>query len=245
MQRYTDEAEKLKLAGDTNFCVPLAVSLVSGKCIKEIDADMRETPSQSRPGKTMRVKGAGVYARDWKWYIKERLGLKLFEVETTAATIRTLERVLDPSRRYIIQMKGHVGAFVDGSYQDWAQGRKHRIERVYEVLSAGQKVGVSNINPHSDDVYYLILRDIAIKSGYELTRSGRWYSLKVPGRRSIPAVKVTIGKSDQRITLSLNKRDGRGYSAAVDHGYTIRERKADLIVEGVSIDHVADFIYQL
>ena len=48
-------------------------------------------------------------------------------------TCRTLEKNLPKKGRYLITVRGHVLAAVDGKVHDWSSGRLHRINKVYKI----------------------------------------------------------------------------------------------------------------
>jgi hypothetical protein len=59
---------------------------------------------------------------------------RLLRNEYSAKTMITAER--DPALRagrYCVLVRGHVAALVDGQIIDWTQGRRHKIQAVYEV----------------------------------------------------------------------------------------------------------------
>lgn len=65
----------------------------------------------------------------------EKLGFTLhLEPTVTAKTMRTLMPMLENDKTYVVQSAGHVSAIVNGDFADWADSRKIRVRRVYQVL---------------------------------------------------------------------------------------------------------------
>ena len=53
--------------------------------------------------------------------------------EVKAKTIRTLERELPAKGKFLISVRGHLLAVVDGETRDWSAGRQHHIIEVWRV----------------------------------------------------------------------------------------------------------------
>ena len=53
-----------------------------------------------------------------------------------AVTCRTIEKYADPDKRYLVFVRGHVLAVVDGKVQDWTEGRRFVVRSMMEVKGA-------------------------------------------------------------------------------------------------------------
>ena len=62
-----------------------------------------------------------------------RLGFVLEPWEVTAKTIRTLERELPAKGHFLIEVRGHMLAVINGKTVDWSAGRQHHIQNVWRV----------------------------------------------------------------------------------------------------------------
>ncbi len=65
--------------------------------------------------------------------VTRQLGFTLEPWEVKARTIRTLERELPSKGAFLIEVRGHMLAVVDGETRDWSSGRRHRIMNVWRV----------------------------------------------------------------------------------------------------------------
>lgn len=59
--------------------------------------------------------------------------------DTGAKTVSTLHKYLEPNKRYLVRVRGHVLAYVNGSVEDWTEGRRHRVLMVWEVTATISK----------------------------------------------------------------------------------------------------------
>lgn len=125
-QIRNDEA----LRGDTNFCGPVALAIVADRPIKEVNESM------IRKGR--RVVGKGVFDCDWKAELKD---MRVEWIDVTkevkaagATTVNNITKVLNPNKRYLINIRGHLLAFAGGEIQDWTADRRHKITRVLEIV---------------------------------------------------------------------------------------------------------------
>ena len=62
------------------------------------------------------------------------LGYGLEAWHTDSRTIVTLERELPDIGSFLVWVKGHLLAHVNGTTYDWAAGRRHRVQAVYQVV---------------------------------------------------------------------------------------------------------------
>jgi len=62
----------------------------------------------------------------------ENRNLKYTEINVQAKTMKTISNELRHGK-YLVFVRGHVAAVVDGVINDWTEGRAHRIVRVFKV----------------------------------------------------------------------------------------------------------------
>ena len=62
-----------------------------------------------------------------------QLGFVLEPWEVTGKTIRTVERELPAKGRFMVSVRGHLLAVIDGKTVDWSAGRQHHIIEVWRV----------------------------------------------------------------------------------------------------------------
>lgn len=63
-----------------------------------------------------------------------QLGFVLEPWEVTSRTIRTLERELPSKGSFLISVRGHLLAVVDGETRDWSSGRCKHILEVWRIV---------------------------------------------------------------------------------------------------------------
>jgi hypothetical protein len=127
---YADMRSVLAENGDKNFCVPLAMSIISGLDPVYVNDYLLR--------RSMRRKGRGVYRDNWYRACGD-LGIVLKDVTADfpkARTIRTAQRYLPVNRRYVIVQRSHVTAMIEGEVRDWAEGRCKRVQEILEVVAA-------------------------------------------------------------------------------------------------------------
>ena len=56
------------------------------------------------------------------------------KIEHTGKTPITIIKDCDKDKRYFAYTRNHMFAIVNSEVQDWTQGRRHRIEALYEVI---------------------------------------------------------------------------------------------------------------
>jgi hypothetical protein len=65
--------------------------------------------------------------------VVRQLGFVLEPWEVTGKTIRTVERELPKKGRFLILVRGHMLAVINGKTVDWSAGRQHRIMNVWRI----------------------------------------------------------------------------------------------------------------
>jgi len=51
-------------------------------------------------------------------------------------TMTTVARQLDSSKTYMVFVNGHVAAVKGGMVQDWTEGRRHKVQCIWEIVKA-------------------------------------------------------------------------------------------------------------
>ena len=123
--KFKELLEECRSIGDDKGCVPIAVAALTGFSYTDVEELFREKG---------RKKKEGVYFNTTREVLEE-LGLTLHEVnyENYGKTIRTFCRNIDSDNKYIIRVRRHVLAVVDGDALDWTNGRCHRILECFRV----------------------------------------------------------------------------------------------------------------
>lgn len=114
---------------ERNDCAVASVAIASGIPYEKVREAYRK---------------AGRRARCGAWTYTTEKALKLLGVQVKQATekylrkggktLRTLERVLDPNKRYLIRVSGHMVAGINGRIEDTERASLRRVIEVQEVL---------------------------------------------------------------------------------------------------------------
>jgi len=92
-------------------------------------------------GRLGRRRGCGWYEMDhWRGmrhvsgYVDNlhKLGIEYEKVEVRSKTVSQIVRELT-SGHYLVKVRGHVLALVDGKVEDWTEGRRHHVKSVYKI----------------------------------------------------------------------------------------------------------------
>lgn len=120
---YERLAKASKKHGEKNDCTVKAVAVL---------ANLPYNYAHAALAKVGRKRGKGP---TWGNFFKVLRNLNLWyeRVEIEGKTVRTLEKNLPKKGRYLITVRGHVLAAVDGKVHDWSSGRLHRINKVYKI----------------------------------------------------------------------------------------------------------------
>lgn len=65
--------------------------------------------------------------------VLQKLNICIETAKTEAKTIRSLKHELPEKGRFLVRVRGHILAAVDGEIIDWTEGRLHRIKEFYQV----------------------------------------------------------------------------------------------------------------
>jgi hypothetical protein len=64
----------------------------------------------------------------------------------SSRTVRTLEREMQGVKgRYLVRVRRHMLAVVDGKVHDWSRGRCHRIREIYQIKETDKEWHMKNI----------------------------------------------------------------------------------------------------
>ena len=127
-RKFYERAKKQRLSGEHSDCSVIATSIV---CRVPYNHAHKALASQGRRC------GGGAYL-SWTLSAARGLGCKVDSIPFgkqkngsgwTAASIG--KRF--PRGYYLVSMKGHIAALVNGEMQDWTDGRRHRVLSVYKV----------------------------------------------------------------------------------------------------------------
>ena len=110
---------------ETNDCAVKALSIATDTAYSVIHKLLK---LQGRPNR----QGTYTYQQN---AVIEQLGFKLEKIEIKSKTVTTLER--ENLKGYnLVYVNRHVLAVVNGSIEDWTQGRRYRIIQGYRVVPA-------------------------------------------------------------------------------------------------------------
>ena len=113
---------------ETNDCAVVAVALATDCPYKDVHGIMGTLGREPRSGTPWSI-------------IKSTVHFLGFDVEITTPrkpcggkyTSYKLPPNLDPNKRYMAVVSGHILAIINGRVEDWTQGRRCRIEQIWEV----------------------------------------------------------------------------------------------------------------
>ena len=124
---------------ETNDCTVKAVAIATNQPYKKAHALLKEAGRKNRKG---------TYSHVYKRVI-ENMGFTVKRIETSAKTIATLMHHLDPTKRYVCNVRGHALAVAGGKVQDWSEGRRHRIQNVWEITPIQSKNAIRKAKRYS------------------------------------------------------------------------------------------------
>lgn len=122
-----EECEKQREAmGEANDCTVKALAIAGGIAYTKAHYIMKQAGRRNRRGThTPNIK---------KGF--ELAGFKLEKVKHTGKTVTTITQDCAKSKRYVAITRNHILAITNGIVQDWTEGRRHRIETLFEVTKA-------------------------------------------------------------------------------------------------------------
>ena len=82
-----------------------------------------------------RKPGRGMNIRDWLPMFEQHAELELSRYLSDFKTIKSLSKKLtERGGTYLVQVRGHVAVFRDGTWLDWIDSdRRHRVRKVWKV----------------------------------------------------------------------------------------------------------------
>lgn len=126
-------SESSRSHGETNDCTVRALTVVTGLPYDVCHAQLAKQGRKPRKGVHWFIEGPKA---------AEALGCKMRKMsrnEYSAKTMITAARDRKLANgRFAVLVRGHVAGMIDGDVVDWSDGRRHRIQAVYEVT--GQAV---------------------------------------------------------------------------------------------------------
>lgn len=118
-------------SGDKGFCVPMAISLVTDNSFDAVNNLLI--------GKGLRRKGQGVNRDAYTSLLNDGTFGDFEVVDVTdevrargGKTVRSVAKVCKRGR-FLVSVRGHLLAVINGEVCDWSDGRLHRVQRVLEV----------------------------------------------------------------------------------------------------------------
>ena len=91
-----------------------------------------------------RKRGRGMHMYKWLPLI-DTVGCKVTgkkyepkKPDGSGYTMKTILKGLHPNKKYLVHVRGHVAAVVNGKIVDWSAGRQHRVKTVYEIDGDGE-----------------------------------------------------------------------------------------------------------
>jgi len=139
-ETYKDARSRMSARNDTNYCVPMALGILAGVDPVKVAEDMEASG--------LRRRGSGV-----RWpNIKTQaniLNLNLVDItplvlKCGAKSVASITSILNPSKSYLVGVRGHVLAIVDGIVHDWTNDKKNRPTEIYQVN--GDDFGTLTVN---------------------------------------------------------------------------------------------------
>lgn len=126
MITFQEVQRESQAIGETNDCTVKAVSIACQVPYSEAHQYLKSLGRKNRRGHHWQANGIG-YAE-----ALHKIGVEGVEVGFRSKTVKTLARELTKGH-YMVKVKGHVLAIVDGKVEDWTEGRQHRVLKVMRI----------------------------------------------------------------------------------------------------------------
>lgn len=127
-QLFEQLQERSKARGERGDCTVKAWAVVADLSYDEAHADLA-----ARGRRT----GKGVHMRSLLGSLTRQRGLELTDVtmywRKRGVKTVTSTKYLRPGSTYLVFVKGHVLAIKGGEVHDWTEGRKFRVNQIFEV----------------------------------------------------------------------------------------------------------------
>jgi hypothetical protein len=145
MVLYEEARDRFRQRGDDNFCVPMAIGMITDRDPLDVNDDMMDDG--------IRKFGDGVRKTTYSRWMRDHYRIRLTDVtykylKGKGMSVGKLQKKLDPNRNFLIGIDGHLLASRRGVIEDWTSGRRHHVEYVEELKEDG--IEVSDYKPPSD-----------------------------------------------------------------------------------------------
>lgn len=112
---------------DHNYCTVIALA---------VTCNLKFGKSKAIMSRNGRVTGKGACLPIIEQAIAEAGHRVVKKSYSVGGTMSTVASRLDSSKTYMVFVRGHVAAVRDGIVQDWTEGRRHRVQVVWEIEKA-------------------------------------------------------------------------------------------------------------
>jgi len=112
--------------GENNDCTVKAVAIACQVTYDEAHGYLKSLGRKWGRGHHWAGNGHGYTER------LDKLGIEGEEIEFKSKTVKTLARELTKGH-YMVKVRGHVLAIIDGKVEDWTAGRQHRVLKVMKI----------------------------------------------------------------------------------------------------------------
>lgn len=131
-EAYETACAQLDITGDTNYCAPIALSLVTNIDVCEVSDELTAAG--------LRKFRKGMNCRDMATFLKRRKfkvctihpAFKHRGVWKKYGSVGSIGKKF-PKGHFLVYTKGHVAALVNGKILDWTEGRRHQVIKLVQV----------------------------------------------------------------------------------------------------------------
>ena len=117
---------------DNGFCSVIALATACQIPHKKAYAVMQDQGRKHKRGAYTSQSEAAVKALGFNWY-------NVTEDYPEAKTPISAAKTLPKDKTFMIVVSGHIFTVRNGIVEDWTEGRKHRVKRIYEITSPMSK----------------------------------------------------------------------------------------------------------
>ena len=111
--------------GERNDCTVIAAALLTDSTYEEAHLALELVGRKPR--------GKLYYSATRMLDAIELLGCKVVDQKQLRPGVPVSRLQNSMSGRFLLFMRGHVAAYVDGAVQDWTAGRRHRVTHVWQI----------------------------------------------------------------------------------------------------------------
>lgn len=138
---YNEIVSSAKEAGNKNYCVPTAISVITEKDFDEINSQMLELG--------YRTQKSGVKNYNIQKFLKENLKLSIIDItdevlKLGGQTVKSIQDVCVKGR-FLVNVRNHALALVDGKVYDHTENKRNRITRVLSITPR-EEIELRSIN---------------------------------------------------------------------------------------------------